>query len=101
MYVAGAQPIKASRLGGVITHVCCSLAAEEDQRHAAPPLINGTASFLVVGSAVYQVRGYAPRCRLAAFLRGQLQVCLAQTTVHHHAALMPRAASSVQRTPVG
>ena len=86
MYVAAAQHIKAAELGRVITHVRCSLGAEEDQQHAEPPLINGTASFLAAGSAIYQVRGYAPSCRLAAYLRGRLQVYLAQTSVHHHAA---------------
>ena len=86
MYIASAEPIKASALGRVITHVRCSLVAEEDQRHAAPPLIDGTASFLPAGSAIYQVRGYLPNCRLAAYLHGHLNVYLAQTTVHHHAA---------------
>jgi hypothetical protein len=95
MYLAGAEPIRATDLGRVITHVRCSLAAEEDQRHAEPPLINGTASFLAAGSAIYQVRGYAPSCRLAAYLHGRLQVYLAETTVHHHAAPVPCAAHRV------
>jgi hypothetical protein len=89
MYFAGAEPIVATKLGRVIAHVRCSLVAEGDQRHAEPPLINGTASFLEAGSAVYQVRGYAPGCRLAAYLRGRLQVYLAQTTAHHHTAPVP------------
>jgi len=54
MYIASAEPIKASKLGRVITHVRCSLAAEDDQRHAEPPLINRTASFLAAGSAIYR-----------------------------------------------
>ena len=95
MYIASAEPIKASQLGRVITHVQCSLAAEDDQRHAEPPLINRTASFLAAGSAIYQVRGYPPSCRLAAYLRGQLQVYLAQTTVHHHASPLPCASHRV------
>jgi hypothetical protein len=89
MYLASAEPIKASQLGPVVAHVRCSLAAEEDQRRAGPPIISGTASFLAVGSATYQVRGYLPSCRLAAYLHGQLQVYLAQTTVDHHTAPMP------------
>ena len=88
-YLAGPEPIKASQLGSVIAHVRCSLTAEEDQRRAGPPIISGTASFLAAGSAAYQVRGYLPSCRLAAYLHGQLQVYLAQTTVHHHTAPMP------------
>jgi hypothetical protein len=83
LYLASAEPIKASQLGPVIAHVRCSLAAEEDPRRGAPPVISGTASFLAVGSAAYQVRGYLSRCRLAAYMDGHLQVYLAQTTVHH------------------
>lgn|SRR5487761_679591 len=88
-YVAGAESAGAIRLGRVITHVRCSLVAEEDQRHAAPPLIDGTASFLGAGSAVYQVRGFAESCRLAAYLSGRLRVYLAQTSVHHQSAPVP------------
>ena len=89
MYIGSAEPVKASQLGPVIAHVRCSLAAGEHQRRAGPPIISGTASFLAAGSAAYQVRGYLPSCRLAAYLHGQLQVYLAQTTVHHHTAPMP------------
>ena len=85
-YLASAEPIKASQLGPVIAHVRCSLAAEEDYRRGAPPVISGTAAFIAAGSAVYQVRGYLPRCRVAAYTDGKLQVYLAQTTVHHHTA---------------
>ena len=81
-YLASPEPIKASQLGPVVSHVRCSLAAEEDPRRGAPPVISGTASFLAVGSAAYQVRGYLPSCRLAAYMDGKLQVYLAQTTVH-------------------
>jgi len=89
MYLASPEPIKASQLGPVIAHVRCSLAAEEDQHRGAPPTISGTASFLTAGSAVYQVRGHLPSCRLAAYMDGKLQVYLAQTTVHHHTAPKP------------
>jgi len=88
-YLASPEPIKASQLGLVIAHVRCSLAAEEDPRRYGPPIISGTASFVAAGSAVYQVRGYLPSCRLAAYMDGKLQVYLAQTTVHHHGAPMP------------
>ena len=88
-YIASAERISASQIGRVITHVRCSLAAEEDQRRAPPPVINRTASFLAAGSAIYQVRGYPPRCRLAGYLDGRLHVYLAQTAVHHHTAPVP------------
>jgi len=89
MYIANYPPIKGAVLGRVITHVLCSLAAEEDQQRGAPPVIDRTAAFLAVGAAVYEVRGYSPSCRLAAYLHGRLQVYLAQTTVHHHIEPLP------------
>jgi hypothetical protein len=100
-YVAGAEPAGATRLGRVITHVRCSLAAEDDYRHSEPPLIDGTASYLEAGSPVYQVRGYPPNCRLAAYLRGRLQTYIAQITVDHHAAPMPCASSRLSAGPSG
>lgn len=84
MYIASYPPIKGVALGRVITHVRCSLVAEEDQRRGAAPVIDRTAAFLAAGAAVYEVRGYLASCRLAAYLHGRLQVYLAQTTVHHH-----------------
>ena len=88
-YLAGPEPIKASQLGSVIAHVRCSLATAEDYRRGAPPIVSGTAAFLAAGSAVYQVHGYLPSCRVAAYMDGKLQVYLAQTTVHHHTAAIP------------
>jgi hypothetical protein len=88
-YLAGPEPIKAAQLGPVITHVRCSLAAEEDYRRGAPPVISGTAAFIAAGSAVYQVHGYLPRCRVAAYTDGKLRVYLAQTTAHHPMAPIP------------
>jgi hypothetical protein len=88
-YLASPEPIKASQLGPVISHVRCSLAAEEDYHRGPPPVISGTAAFIAAGSAVYQVRGYQPRCRVAAYMDGQLQVYLAQTIAHHPMAPIP------------
>jgi hypothetical protein len=70
--------VSARHLGPVITHVRCSLTAEEDPSRTPPQIIDGTASFLGVGTPVYAVRGYSPACRLAAYLNGQLQPYLAQ-----------------------
>jgi hypothetical protein len=89
MYIASYPPIKGAVPGRVITHVRCSLAAEEDQQRGAAPVIDRTAAFLAAGAAVYEVRGYSPSCRLAAYLHGRLQVYLAQTTVHHHIEPLP------------
>lgn len=89
MYIASYPPIRGAVPGRVITHVRCSLAAEEDPQRGAPPVIDRTAAFLPVGAAVYEVRGYSPGCQLAAYLYGRLQVYLAQTTVHHHIEPLP------------
>ena len=88
-YFAGLGPavtIRPSRLGPVITRVRCSLAATDDHRHVGIPLVDGTAAFLPAGAAVFEVRGYSPRCRLAGYVGGQLHVYLAQHDWHGHSA---------------
>jgi hypothetical protein len=81
-YIASRETANATQLRQVVAHVRCSLIAEENQRRGAPPMTNLTASFLARGTALYRLRGYSPRCRLAAYLHGRLQAYLAQTTVH-------------------
>ena len=89
MYLASGQTTKGAVLGRVITHIRCSLTAEEKVRRGAPPIVDRTAAFLPAGTAVYQVRGYSPGCRLAAYSVGQLRLYLAQTMVHHHTEPLP------------
>jgi hypothetical protein len=74
-------PVRASQLGPVIGHIRCSLIASEDPHRGPVPVVNGTASFLPAGAAVYQVRDFLPACRLAAYLHGRLQVYFAQASV--------------------
>jgi hypothetical protein len=71
------EPVAARQLGRVITHIRCSLVAEEDQRRGPVPIIDRTASALPVGAPVYTVHGYRVGCRLAAYLDGRLHVYLA------------------------
>ena len=88
-YIAGPGPAvttRPSRLGPVITRIRCSLAARDDHRHVAIPLVDGSAAFLPAGAAVFEVRGYSPRCRLASYAGGQLHVYLAQQDVHGQSA---------------
>ena len=73
-------PIRAGQLGPVIGHIRCSLIAIESPHRGPAPVVNGTASFLPAGAPVYQVRGYLPACRLAAYLQGRLQVYFAQAS---------------------
>src|SRR5207244_823224 len=77
-YDAVRGPVRASQLGPVIGHIRCSLIASEDFHRGPPPIVNGTASFLPAGAPVYELRGYPPACRLAAYLCGRLQLYLAQ-----------------------
>ncbi len=91
-YVAGLGPtvsISRTQLGPVITRVRCSIAANDDHRHVGFRLADGSAAFLPAGAAVYEVRGYLPRCRLAGYWGGQLHAYLAQHDVHGHSAPLP------------
>ncbi len=88
-YIAGPYPaasIGPSQLGQVITRIRCSLAARDDHRHTDIPLVDGSAAFLPAGAAIFEIRGYPPRCRLAAYWGGRLRVYLAQRDLHGHSA---------------
>jgi hypothetical protein len=88
-YVAGLGPVVTigpDQLGPVVTRVRCSLAASDDHRHVGIPLVDGSAAFLPAGSAVFEVRGYSPRCRLAGYVDGRLHVYLAQRDLHGQSA---------------
>src|SRR5260221_11921624 len=95
-YVAGLGPpvtIGASELGPVIAHIRCSVAANDDHRHAGIGLVDRSAAFLPAGAAVYEVRGYSPDCPLAGYWAGQLHVYLAQRDLHGYSAPRPCALS--------
>jgi hypothetical protein len=86
-YTAGLGPvltIRASDLGHVVTLIRCSMTTLDDHRHTGFPLVDRSAAFIPAGAAVYAVRGYSPRCRLAAYVSGQLHVYLAQHDVNGH-----------------
>jgi hypothetical protein len=88
-YVAEHIGVRPAQLSRMITHVRCSLIAEEDEHRGPPPVVNGTAAFLRAGAPVYEIRGYSPGCRLAAYLHGRLQAYLAQHTAHGSAQPVP------------
>lgn len=71
--------VSQSQLGTVITHVRCSLSAVTDSQHNPPSgITDGTATALPAGTPIYEVRGYPPQCRLAAYLDRRLHIYLAQ-----------------------
>lgn len=85
--------VRDADLGEVVTRVTCRL---EDfyNGQRARAFKDGYASFLEVGTPVYAVHGYDPRCRVAARIDGQLRAYLAsnpEAHVHQNAscAMMP------------
>jgi hypothetical protein len=89
MYIASGLPGKGAVLGRVVTHVRCSLAAENNYHRGAPPIVDRTAASIAAGAAVYRVRGYPAGCRLAAYSDGQLRLYFAQTMIHHRIEPLP------------
>jgi hypothetical protein len=60
--------VASAQLGPVVTRIRCSLATADDT-HAPPRhFANDTATGLPTGTRVYAVKGFSPRCRLAAYV---------------------------------
>lgn len=83
-YIAGLTSVAApsrADLGQVVIRVRCSFRQLNDRmQQETPRPRDGDAAFLPPGTAVYAIRGWSPRCRLAAEHDGQLQVYLAYRT---------------------
>jgi hypothetical protein len=63
--------ITASQIGAVIARIRCSMATYPDT-HAPPSHeANDTATALSAGTPVHAVKGFSPRCRLAAYVAGR------------------------------
>jgi hypothetical protein len=63
--------ITASQIGSVVTRIRCSMATYP-ATHAPPSSwANDTATALSAGTPVYAVKGFSPRCRLAAYGTGR------------------------------
>ena len=67
-------------LGAAVATVRCTL-SNEPSNHADPPLVDGTASFLAVGTEIHAVPGFPATCRVAALRDGTVHVYLAQHEV--------------------
>ena len=75
---ASRHPVSASLLGRELFRVRCSLAALNDRTGKQPAeRRDGDAAFVPAGTPVYTVRGWSPRCRLAARHDGRLYLYLA------------------------
>jgi hypothetical protein len=68
------------QLGPVVGRVQCQLSALTYAREPGPAK-DGDAAFLAIGTEVHAVRGYQPRCRVAALINGTYRAYLAHQEV--------------------
>jgi hypothetical protein len=88
-----AVPVTAAQIGSVVTRIRCSMATYPDT-HAPPShWADDTAAALSAGTPVYAVKGFSPRCRLAAYLDGHPRTYVAVTATKHGP--VPRACAKV------
>ena len=82
-----------SQIGSVVTRIQCSMATYPDT-HAPPSrLADDTATALPAGTPVHAVKGFSPRCRLAAYVAGHPRTYIAVTNTNHGP--VPRACAKV------
>jgi hypothetical protein len=91
-YLPGVR-ITAAQTGSVLIWIQCSLESYPDT-HAPPShWANDTATALPAGTPVHAVKGFSPRCRLAAYVAGQPRTYVAVN--HTNRGLVPRACAQV------
>ena len=85
--------VMASQIGSVVTRIRCSMATYPDT-HAPPShWADDTAAALSAGTPVYAVKGFSPRCRLAAYVVGHPRTYVAVNATKHGP--VPRACAKV------
>jgi hypothetical protein len=91
-YLPGVH-ITASQVGEVVTQIQCSMATYPGT-HAPPDhWANDTATFLTAGTPVHAVKGFSPRCRLAAYVSGHPRTYVAVKQTKHGP--VPRACAKI------
>lgn len=91
-YLPGVR-VTASQFGPVITRIRCSMATYPDT-HALPShWADDTATALSAGTPVHAVKGFSPRCRLAAYVAGRPRAYIAMNRTERGPA--PRACAQV------
>lgn len=85
--------ITASQTGSVLTRIRCSMATYPDTSTVPTHMPDDTATALRAGTPVYVVKGFSPRCRLAAYVDGQPRTYVAVTPTKHGP--VPRACAKV------
>jgi hypothetical protein len=82
-----------SQIGSVVVRIQCSMATYPDT-HAPPSrLADDTATALSAGTPVHAVKGFSPRCRLAAYVAGHPRTYVAVNNTQHGP--VPRACAKV------
>src|SRR4029077_8017626 len=72
-----------SQIGSVVARIQCSMATYPDT-HAPPSrLADNTATALSAGTPVHAVKGFSPRCRLAAYVAGHPRTYVAVNNTQH------------------
>jgi hypothetical protein len=78
--------VRKSQLGRIVLRSTCSLSAVNDRTHKVPgEPREGNTAFLPVGTPIYAIDGWSPRCRLAARSAGQLRAYFAMRNDTRHA----------------
>jgi len=87
--------IMASQMGSVVTRIRSTNATYPDT-HALPShWADDTATALSAGTPVHAVKGFSPRCRLAAYLAGRPRTYVAVNDTKH--GTVPRACAKVTK----
>ena len=82
-----------SQIGSVVIRIRCSMATYPDT-HAPPSrFADNTATALSAGTPVHAVKGFSPRCRLAAYVAGHPRTYVAVNNTQHGP--VPRACAKV------
>jgi hypothetical protein len=87
--------ITAAQTGSVLTRIRCSMSTYPATSTVPDHMPNDTATALPAGTAVYLVKGFAPGCRLAAYVDGKPRTYVAMKNTKHAPA--PRACAKVAR----
>lgn len=85
--------IDASQTGSVLTRIQCSMSTYPATSTVPSHMPDDTATALPAGTPVYLVKGFAPGCRLAAYVDGKPRTYIAMNNAEHGP--VPRACAQV------
>ena len=85
--------ITAAQTGSVLTRIRCSMSTYPATSTVPEHMPDDTATALPAGTPVYLVKGFAPGCRLAAYVDGKPRTYVAMNDAEHGP--VPRACARV------